>query len=186
MTLTEHNSYRIARRAGYQGACSAEVSTSASVYEKSATKLPNKNLIKCKRNTIISTFNIRTLNKIQQIPELISSAIEHNIDVICLQEHRALHPELDIKIHSKYKGWTLATASAWTNSMNATMGGVGLLLSPTAKKSLISIEKITPRIIIATFEGNPKTSIISCYSPTNHSDETDIELFYEDLSKNTM
>ena len=41
---------------------------------------------------------------------------------------------------------------------------------------------ITPRIMIATFHGNPETTVISCYSPTNVSDEIDTEIFYSDLS----
>ena len=41
---------------------------------------------------------------------------------------------------------------------------------------------ITPRIMIATFHGNPETTVISCYSPTNVSGEIDTEIFFSDLS----
>ena len=34
----------------------------------------------------------------------------------------------------------------------------------------------------ATFNGNPSTIIISCYSPTNARDKTDLIAFYNDLS----
>ena len=34
----------------------------------------------------------------------------------------------------------------------------------------------------ATFNGNPKATIISCYSPTNDSEETELVTFYEELS----
>ena len=34
----------------------------------------------------------------------------------------------------------------------------------------------------ATFNGNPKATIISCYCPTNVSEENEIVTFYEDLS----
>ena len=34
----------------------------------------------------------------------------------------------------------------------------------------------------ATFNGNPKATIISCYSPTKLSDETELVTFYEELS----
>ena len=37
----------------------------------------------------------------------------------------------DIKYHD---GWMLATASAWKNSVNATIGGVGILIGPRALK----------------------------------------------------
>ena len=36
--------------------------------------------------------------------------------------------------------------------------------------------------MIATFNGNPRTSIISCYSPTNVSEETELVTFYDELS----
>ena len=34
----------------------------------------------------------------------------------------------------------------------------------------------------ATFNGNPKATIISFYSPTNVSEETELVTFYEELS----
>ena len=34
----------------------------------------------------------------------------------------------------------------------------------------------------ATFNGNPKATIISCYSPTNVSEENELITFYEELS----
>ena len=40
---------------------------------------------------------------------------------------------------------------------------------------------ITSTIMIATFDGNPQTTIISCYSPTNISDETEVKKFYQEL-----
>ena len=36
--------------------------------------------------------------------------------------------------------------------------------------------------MIATFNGNPETTVICCYSPTNTANEEEIEKFYEDLS----
>ena len=58
----------------------------ASVFEKSASEL-NQKLLKCKQTIQIATFNVRTLNRIGQLPELTASAIEYNIDIICVQEH---------------------------------------------------------------------------------------------------
>lgn len=89
---------------------------------------------------------------------------------------------MDIKYHEIGNSWTLVSASAWKNSTNSTIGGVGLLLSPRALKSLKSAEKITQRIILATFSGNPATTVICCYSPTNVSDKQEILNFYDELS----
>ena len=138
-------------------------------------------LLKCKQTQQIATFNVRTLNRIGQLPELIASAEEHKIDIICIQEHRYTHTE-DIKYHETGNGWSLATVSAWKNSVNATVGGVGLLIGPRTLKTLNSVEKIQPRMMAATFNGNPRATIISCYSPTNVSEENELVTFYDELS----
>ena len=77
---------------------------------------------------------------------------------------------------------TLATVSAWKNSVNPSVGGVGILIGPRPFKSLNSIERIQPRMMVATFNGNPRATIISCYSPTNVSQETELVTFYDELS----
>ena len=172
---------RIALRAGKKGVRPAEVGALASVLEKSVTERKQQKLLKCKQTIQIATFNVRTLNRIGQLPELITSAVEHKIDIICIQEHRYMHTE-DIKYHETGNGWTLATVSAWKNSFNAAVGGVGMLIGPRALKTLNSIEKIQPRMMAATFNGNPRATIISCYSPTNVSEETELVAFYDELS----
>ena len=150
------------------------------MFEKSVTELKQK-LLKCKCTIQIAKFNVRTLNEIGQLSELTASAINHNIDIICIQEHKYTYCE-DIKYHDTGNGWTLATASAWRNSVNATIGGIGLLRGPRARKPLKSIEKIQPTMMVATFNGDPRAAIISCYSPTNVSEETDLIAFYDELS----
>ena len=100
----------------------------------------------------------RTLNRIGQLSELTASAVEHKIDIICIQEHRYTHTE-DIKYHETGNGWMLVTVSAWKNSVNASVGGVGILLGPRALKTLNSIERIQPRMMAATFNGNPKQQL---------------------------
>ena len=39
--------------------------------------------------------------------------------------------------------------------------------------------------MVATFHGNPNTTIISCYSPTNVSEELEVEQFYMELASLT-
>ena len=136
---------------------------------------------KCKQTIQIAKFNVRTLNRIVQLPELTASAVEHKINIICLQEHRYTHTE-DIKYHETGNWWTLATVSAWKNSVNTTVGGVGMLIGPRALTTLNSIERIQPRMLAATFNRNPRATIVSCYSPTNVSEETELVAFYDELS----
>ena len=57
-----------------------------------------------------------------------------------------------------------------------------MLIGPRALKTLNSIERIKPSMMTATFNGNPRITIISCYSPTNVSEETELDAFYDELS----
>ena len=56
-----------------------------------------------------------------------------------------------------------------------------MLIGPQVLKSLNSIEKIQPRMMVATFNGKPSITIISYYTPTNVSEETDLIAFYKEL-----
>ena len=53
------------------------------------------------------------------------------------------------------------TYIAWKNSVDAAVGGLGLLIGPRALKTLNSIEKIQPKMMAATFNGNFRAKIIS-------------------------
>ena len=114
------------------------------------------------------TFNDNTLNRIGQQPELTASVIDHNVDIICIQEHRYIHNE-NIKYHDTGNGWRFVSTSTWKNSVNAKIGCLGMLIGP-----LNSIKKIQLRMMVATFNSNPSATIISYHSPTNASDETDL------------
>ena len=85
----------------------------------------------------LSTLNTRTLNPLSRKQELASSAFLHHNDIICIQEHRQYHTE-SLKIET-VDSYHLITSSATKNSVNATVCGVGFLLSPRARKSLLSV-----------------------------------------------
>ena len=57
-----------------------------------------------------------------------------------------------------------------------------MLLSSQAYNTIASIEMISPKIIIMHFQGNLPTSVTSCYSPTNVSDEQETEIIYTKLT----
>ena len=57
-----------------------------------------------------------------------------------------------------------------------------MLIGPKVIKKLNSIERIKPRMMTATFNGNPRATIISCYSPTNISEKNKLATFYDELS----
>ena len=109
---------------------------------------------KCKHTVQIATFNVRTLNRIEQLQELTASAIDHKIDIICIQEHRYTHSE-DIKYRDTGNGWTVATASVWKKTLSMPHTPC-MLIGAQALKTLNCMEKIHPRMLVATFNGNPR------------------------------
>ena len=73
------------------------------MFEKSATELKQQKLLKCRQTIQRATFNVRTLNRIGQLPELTASVVELKIDIVWIQEHRYTHTE-DIKYRETGNG----------------------------------------------------------------------------------
>ena len=71
--------------------------------------------------------------------------------------------------------------SAWRNQVQAETGGVGIIISKEANKSLINIKRVTNRILIANFQGNPVLTTIVTYAPCEYEDEIVKNIFYEQL-----
>ncbi|XP_072017039.1 uncharacterized protein [Amphiura filiformis] len=129
-------------------------------------------------------MNTRTLRSPHKQIELCALAQDYKIDVIGIQEHRTVHDD-QLQYENLIEGFQLITSSAWRNSMGAAVGGVGVLLSNFARKVLVSVCYISPRILKVTLNGNPQTTIIVTYSPTNVADEDDVTDFYNQLTKAT-
>ena len=149
---------------------------------KSPKKPQSSYTINCKNNTIISSLNTRTLFPSSRFEEMTNNAISQGIDILAIQEHRFYHPDQETKSTPK-DSYQLITSSAWKNAQNATIGGVGVLLSSRASNNLLSVESINPRILVIEFEGNPKTTIICVYSPHNACSTDEIEDFYTALKE---
>jgi len=139
-TLNQY-SYRIARRAGHQGAPPSIGNQVGVEKHATATRITKHNLRTSKSITKVSCFNVRTLSNDKNIYELTGLAESYYISVICIQEHCIYHPDIEMKHQMVSKGWLLVTCSAEKNTRNASIGGVGMLISPQAYKYLIKIEK---------------------------------------------
>lgn len=146
------------------------------------TKNKKSKLLACKHPATFSTFNARSLSLTSRKQELLSCFSKQKINVLSLQEHRTFHPNVEFQ-NTQLGRNKLITTSAWRNSQGTTIGGIGILISPKASENLLSLTKISDRIIIAEFNSNPKTTLISCYSPTNVSDEDNVDDFYSSLSR---
>ena len=106
--------------------CQAEV-------EKNATgkKVENNSrLLKCKKASLVCTLNCRTLSSEKNMGELTVSAKKHGINIVCIQEHRIFHDDIDIKHHDMKNKWVLLTSTTEKALKNTTIRGVGMLLVP--------------------------------------------------------
>ena len=159
---------------------SRRVASDAGHDDRPTTNTKHHRILKCTDTTIFSTFNARTLGITGRFEELIECTYRQGIDVIAIQEHRFYHPKVELQYRSS-GAYQLVSSSAWKNAKNATIGGNGVLLSSKASDNLISIDKISPRLIVLVLDGNPKTTILCAYSPTNESSEDEIDQFYTDL-----
>ena len=123
-------------------------------------------LLKPKKTTKIATFNMRTGREDWRIHELIRHTEKQNINILAIQEHRRIHPEMVVK-YEHIDNHLLVTSSAWRNASQAAVGGVGFILNSLAEKSLCEVVSLNKRILKASFSGSPESTIFSVYSPTN-------------------
>ncbi|XP_066931364.1 craniofacial development protein 2-like [Clytia hemisphaerica] len=146
-----------------------------------------KGLLKQTSYVFIGQLNCRTLNSLSAKKELSIMALKYNISICAVQEHRIMHSAGDPPIYTNTIGpYTLFTASAWKSSVNATIGGVGILVKSSLLSLIQSIDKISDRIVSITFKGNPKTTIISCYSPHSGHSDLEVEQFFEPLTNHLI
>ena len=121
-------------------------------------------------------MNVRTIREEHKQIELKYNFEYHNIDI---QEHKIIHDE---KVRYKTIGRSIfITTSAWRNDQGAPTEGIGIILNNRSRSSLSEIISHTDRIQISTFQGNPTTSIIVIYSPTNSYEDEVIDRLYEEL-----
>ena len=123
------------------------------------------------------TFIVGSLKTINKLPKLTASTAEHNIGIICAQEQRYYHSELQLKYHV-----IGSHLFQHLHGKTPSKEGEGMLLRPCVLKSLNNTEKTQMRIMCATFNGNPWITTVFCCSLTNASDEMDITTFYNRLS----
>ena len=98
---------------------------------------------------------MQTLNGAYKINELIALAAATRQEVVCIQEHRFIHIE-GLKYHQYNNGWVLIIGSGWLKSQNASQGGVGILMSPNAYKSINNAVCSSEPIIAPTHYADDK------------------------------
>ena len=159
-----------------------EFSLNRSRREKSDWPQKAQAVLRPRKTVRFSTFNARTLREDWRLEEALSCMSKFSVDILGVQEHRRVSNDKITFFRSN--GYQLVTVSAWRNTQQAATGGVGLILSKKAVCCLCKVEAVSKRILKATFAGNPKTTVIVAYSPTNMStNDAEVDCFYDNLRK---
>ena len=127
---------------------------------------------------------MRTCQHTKRIPELGALDQEKNVNIVCFQGHWLCHEETteDVDYINIGNNWMFACSSTKKNDANTSIGGIGMLLSPSAFWILSQVQKVNSRIMTATFSGNPQVTIIWCYSLKNANLEEIKQQFYDSLA----
>ena len=91
-------------------------------------------LLSCKQYTNVAMVNVRTIRLESKRQELANNCRNQQINILGVVDHKIVHE--DPVVYEQIGGNTLITTSAWGNSNNAAVGGVGLLLDRCAKSAL--------------------------------------------------
>ena len=123
--------------------------------EKSDDQQRVQAMLKPKKSIKISTFNARTLREDWRLEE---------------------RGRNNFRKEERLPSDNISSMEKQSTSSN--------VLSKKAENALFKVEAISPRVMTATFAGNPETTIIVAYSPTNiTTNNVEVEEFYEHLRK---
>ena len=149
--------------------------------QKIHKKKKSMGIVSCRRDTSVGTLNVRTIRESFKRLELAALFVKSQISVLGVQEHRIVHDEEEIKTEKHQKGVHLVTSSAWRNRCQAATGGVGFMLSSEAYKAVSLIKSYSKRILLVSFDGNPRLTVITVYSPTEAATVDEAEDFHDVL-----
>ena len=128
----------------------------------------------------VGAWNVRTLNDSDSDLSLQGKGIHlvrelerYGIDICCLSEVKWLGHG-----HADLKDWSLA----FSGSTSIRQRGVGVLLSPQLKASLIDTYFISDRLMSCVLRlGKIKLHVVAVYAPTEDKSEVEKENFYAAL-----
>ena len=78
--------------------------------------------------------------------ELAWNMKKQSVEICGVQEHRQVHKMKqrdNVNRYSAGLGYELDTASAWRNTVQAAIGGVGIVIGKVAQKALIGVDRIS-------------------------------------------
>ncbi|KAK2724920.1 hypothetical protein QYM36_001395 [Artemia franciscana] len=114
------------------------------------------------------------MSQISKTEQILKEVIQYNIDITAISETRWLGSGME----PLQDGHVLA----YSGHENRRQAGVGVLMSPAARRAMLKWTPVNERIIYTRFwSAHGKLSIVACYAATNEADEIEKDNFYETL-----
>ena len=129
-----------------------------------------------KENTVIGTWNVRTLYACGKITELTHELSRYTWDILGLAEVRWTGIGETIT-NEGHKLW-------YSGDDSKHQHGVGFIVNKDRLNSVISCTPISSRLIAIRISARPQNiTIIQVYAPTSDYDDEAVEEFYEEREK---
>ena len=144
--------------------------------------LSNEVFFNTRHQSVIGTFNTRTLTAKWRRNELVCYCIHKEIEVLAIQEHRIYFVSDDpIRREQFGNGWYFIYSTADSKGG----GGVGFLISARVYKFVSSVKSVSPRVMQVNIRDGYRVAscFYSIYSPTSCAEPEVVEEFYNVLSE---
>nr|CAB3230289.1 craniofacial development protein 2-like [Phallusia mammillata] len=141
---------------------------------------PRKTLVLTKSNifpvitiTKLATWNVRTLFQCGKLAQVVREFHTYGLNILGVSEMRWIGSG---KLTSEGK------TVVFSGHNKQHIHGVGFVLDHEANQALVGWKPISDRIITARFHSrHGKTSIVQVYAPTEEAEESEKDLFYDQL-----
>ena len=141
--------------------------------DKCTTGGPDKTLCSS-NNTIIATWNVRTLSQLGKLKELTHEMENYNWHILRMCETRWKNSG-EVKTDEGHKFYYSGEDDRHAN-------GVGFLVHKSIQSAVLGCQPISSRIITIRLKAKPlNITIIQVYAPTTDYDDEQIEQFYNQI-----
>ena len=136
------------------------------------SKNKGKQLLSCKVDIQIATKNVRTIRTRDKICEMVNNVNKYKLNILRIIDHKIVHKNNKV-LFQRFDNCTLIKISDWKKFKWSRKWRFGLLISKTSVQAQAEVKTINDLIVIAVFNGNPKTTVVINYAPIEGCKESE-------------